>query len=792
MFDVLHAQVLGSGLASADLVVQYTASTDTTAPRTAYLSTPYPVFHGKPGAFAVSFANGAEDTTVERVDLEVPGGYDFTHNGGMGAQLFAPGAPMNLDGTGDGAWEWIDAKHVAWTGSRDVASGTATSWRVGINITSDESVTTAIDETFRSLPEVNASFANGFSMRSARWGSVPGLIHLDVPNATIQGAPPAEQHDGYPSLGLQHSNFTTRSTAFGTATGTASYNVTPAASHLVDLDTSIASSSFHVANRSVRLGSTVTTTGDLQSVMGEVAKNSPTNENLTVDLYSPASLGCHPTASWTWAAGALPLSRITAATVWHSAPDALLLGTSDMHVHLIRVAAGVPVTVWSQAVSAAPSQLVVANVGGLAKVFVGGAGMVTRIDLATGNVDWTTLTDPNLLKLSYNAPSDSLFVVTSQHVERRDLASGGVTRAIASGAADAFRDAIESPNGGLYVASTLHVSRFDASWTQDASLPLGGGALSSGPGGVLAEIEGGGAASVERIDPLTWQATPITTLSAVPQRIVSGDATGDASPDLVLAEEGPIITVVNGATLVAWTYSPPVGTLYYGQPFSSYDPQHQQLPQQGCSNELELESIGAGYDNDPDCKMGDAGTVAFTVNALAAANGYIEYSFAGDAGTGAVDLLDASGTKVWRRTGSQPSLPSVLILDTWNGEIAGGYGTEDGRAYLYRTAGDNQQVLQASPAGSVGKFSFSFPIPLGALFGTHLIVSTLSWDQTDPTSHATVHQAARLADWFEVVDVDGTPVEFPTYRVVAVLQDRAEPKHESCYQTASCADANEH
>ncbi|HWG91062.1 MAG TPA: hypothetical protein VNZ52_09475 [Candidatus Thermoplasmatota archaeon] len=79
---------------------------------------------------------------------------------------------------------------------------------------------------------------------------------------------------------------------------------------------------------------------------------------------------------------------------------------------------------------------------------------------------------------------------------------------------------------------------------------------------------------------------------------------------------------------------------------------------------------------------------------------------------------------------------------------------------------------------SLGRFSFNVHVPLGGLFGAHLVVAELSWTNpagaNPPQDLDLLKQAARLVAPFIVVDQDGREVLDPVYTVVLLQWERGE------------------
>lgn|GEM_PF-3993630 len=774
-FDVFHAQALNSSLAQADLVVKYPASTESTFPRTVYVSTPYPVFRGVPATFGVVFANGAENTTVTNVTIAIPGGYDLEHNRGLGAALFQTGWTVD---TGDGAWTGWDARHASWSGSRAVAGLDATSWSVDVPITADPSVTTALDAGFRNLPSVNASFPNGFSMTSSRWGSVPGILRLDVPNESVDAGatPPRGNADGYPhDAGSSGSSFDlVGSTARATARTTASYGLSAASSDVVQLQSSVANSTFNVSSRLVPLGQGVTLAGDLQSVLTTLAQEGAADANLTLDVYAPPSLGCVPTASWTWSAGSLPVASVNDVAVWHAggvAGDVVFAASSDGHVYEVLPGGA---SGWQAAAPATPTRLALQD----GRLFVGdSAGGVTALDPAYGTALWSASVGAGgVTTLAANATTGRLLVAAGPTLARLDAATGA--RAAAATLDSAVAQAQDAADGGAFALTqgTIHRLGADLGVAHSAALHQGVG-FAVGSAGVLTTRLAANANSQREtilLDPDTLDVLSATPDAKAVLLAGGGDATGDSVDDLVEAFEDATLRVVDGASGdEAWRYDPHGMGGSVGVPKPDprlYNPADGRPVPVDCRalgsvGPLSLGNAGAAT---AACASVDPADLQLSPVLVRASGGRVAYAYASREGVGVLSLLDAQGRALWQKGGQSGSLPASATLGSYATAPALLAGGQDGTVAAFSDA-SGDALLSAKPAAGVGRFAFTLRVPMGGFFGAHLAVATLSWTQGGAP------QSAQLVDWFEVVQPDGTPVTHPTYRVALVVQDRGGP-----------------
>ncbi|HWG91141.1 MAG TPA: hypothetical protein VNZ52_09880 [Candidatus Thermoplasmatota archaeon] len=92
---------------------------------------------------------------------------------------------------------------------------------------------------------------------------------------------------------------------------------------------------------------------------------------------------------------------------------------------------------------------------------------------------------------------------------------------------------------------------------------------------------------------------------------------------------------------------------------------------------------------------------------------------------------------------------------------------------------ESGEVAWSEPVGeSLGRFGFNIQVPLGGLFGAHLVVAELSWTNpagaNPPQDLDLLKQAARLVAPFIVVDEQGREVLDPAYTVVLFQWERGE------------------
>ena len=322
-YDVLHARLGNGSLGESSLVVTYPTSVERSLPRTVHPTVPYPLRPGTRALFGVAFANGGDKTVVTQVDLEIPGGYDVWRNDGEGAELFAR-ADFLRPSDQDGAWTWLDARHVRWTGSRVVEGLGASSWTVGVLVTDDAGEATSLEPAYSDGPSGKLTFSNGFEHVSRRWGAVPGVVRHDVPPASGPGA-----DDGYPwasAEGVDAVHAVQLSSVGATLRGTGRYEVSAAAGDLLRVQSALANSTFAVRERKVPVGGLLQSDADFESLVNELGRAGVADTTLTMEMYAPPSRGCAPTATWTRSSASMPLARVRDLAVW----DAEGVGITDL------------------------------------------------------------------------------------------------------------------------------------------------------------------------------------------------------------------------------------------------------------------------------------------------------------------------------------------------------------------------------------------------------------------------------------------------------------------------------
>lgn len=826
-FDVLHARLGNGSLGESSLVVTYPTSVERSLPRAVYPTVPYPLRPGSRALFGVAFANGGEKTVVTQVDVEIPGGYDVWRNEGRGAELFAE-ADVLRPSDQDGAWSWVDARHLRWEGERVVEALGASSWALGVLVTDDVGEATSVEPARSDGPEGRLRFGNGFEHRSTRWGPVPGVVRHDVPPASgpdaSDGYPWATADAGAVASGgpvTEHA-VEVRSVAASLA-GRGDYEVSPAAGDLLRLRSSLANSSFVVRERMVPVGGVLQSDADFESVVNELGKMGVADTSLTMELYAPPSRGCEPTAAWSRDSRSLPLARVRDVALW----DPLGVGQSDLFLvaedgQAYRVnAAGSPL--WSVPLGAKGVRLLAAEYGPADRRLFAASedGAVHRLDPATGAVVWSAQaaqgwgTLDGVSALAAQPSLDRVLVGTSLGaVVALDAATGARVPVPREDAASASPAAAPEGDGAVLRVEVAQADGARSAGSATSAASAGGTVpeavfvahgrvvrvLAASDLSVLAErrVEGGG-------DVVGFAVAPGRVLVATPGRTLvlalpdlspqgdgvahpsgavlaeAGDATGDGVQDLVVALKDRGLVAVSGASGgVAWSRveDPWVDLMPREVPFGALDPWRATRKGHVC------EKVAATYQSASvacawSSRRDQSEPLMLRVGAERT------YYARLDRGNPMLDALDQSGQRVAQKVLEQ--VPEAMAAGPWALEEAVAVAGTEGTVDVYRGEGSEwrRPALSVRPTDFVGRFTFFTPVPGGGFFGTHLLVATLSWTEggggegagagVEGEAVAGRVRQARLFDWFEVVGPDGRPVLEPSYRVVLVVQDRGDP-----------------
>lgn len=793
--DLITAKLGNGSLGESTLVVKYPTPTEQDLPRATYATTPYPLRLGTSAAFGAVFVNGGPEVNVRTLRLEVKGGYDLTHHHGMGAGIFHESTPEALNGTANGgAWRWVDNRTIEWNGDLVVPAGGVVDWLVGANVTEDASQATAVEPPGGHGVEGIVSFGNGFNTTSTTWGATPGVSRVVVVPDSLD-TPDADGYDWTtlaPGEQEEHT-ITARVTSSSASVMTnASYRVEADASDLVSVRTALANGSMRVQSRTAPVGSLSAVDVDVESAVTTLAANGIADSRIQVDLYTPLSLGCAPTRSWSRDASSLPVAGITSALIFDESGlgvPSVYAAAEDKNVYRITSTGA---TAWAKTHASVPTALAAATLGvGERALFVGEvAGKLTRRDLVlAGEEVWSTSVEPptlggstEVLAILANESDGRLLVQTPHVVQIRDAATGALIARRETGTlTDEYVQVAWAPAGGVYTLDTHRLSRLNADLEQEATFPIedaqGFGLTESG---VLVTR----GATTTRLDPTFL--TALDTIAHSGNAVVTsvGEATGDAIPDYVVALDSLVVQIVDGATgeiaqtrstllpdlesvgvdvpsfgpISLWSQGDNVGT-------GGVDPQYRPVtrgcpdssfpggtdPYEGCID-LQDPTNAKPYPLDVDADRGRV-LLAYQVGgfnklALWTCDAPDQRDFMFPAGV----VLTSVGLGAWAL-----DAPAILVA------------TNQGEITPYDAVTTHPHFV-AHPTRMVGRFTFNMRVPEGGFYGANLLITRLQW--TDP---ALGEREARLWDWIHVVSANGEPVSKPQYLLRLQLQSAEYP-----------------
>lgn len=760
-FDTVTATLSNGSAAESTLIVTFPVpAPERTLPITLHPTTPYPVGPGQEAIFGVALANGGADAiNVTQVDIEIPGGYDFEHNNGEGAPLFAGVTPVSPSE----GWTLESPKLIRWTSSagEPVAKFSAMQFVVKATITSDPSAETAIEPVGSDGPNITLGFGNDYVTSGASWGKSPGIVTLRVPPASkAEDAVDGNTSDGYPWPSLPAVGGEDRSfVAYANDTmahlrKVGSYTVSASSSDVVNLETAMANATLEAQQRKVPVGTTTWVEGDFESLITTLQQLGVAS-TLTLDLYAPPSLGCAPTASWDVKVSDLPGSGISAVLVRDiDGIPAALVGTEDGYLYRVGLS-GAPV--WGKQLAGAPTALsTIQTSNGDDYILAGTSG---------GKLQWLDAEEGTLIH------TESVVVGsgTTSVSPVREIVTDGTTILAAAGRdlvrfgelggevagheflADIVDIAVAGDDYDILTLSELSRTTHMLAPTTLAQPPLptmGGVALAVSDGLVMVAWDGG----VEARDRSTnaqvaWHPSEHTIT-----RAAEGSATDDDITDLVYARSDSTVAAVSGADgSIAWIEN--------NLAWNHFGGVEDLLPPEA-GEEMDCVPLRepASYTTPILCGgSADDGPLAV------AAGGQ----------TALVGLPDGAGSRLFKRDSggttdldSYASRLSAVGSGSWLGAPAFVAGDSAGTARIYPAVGDSIQ-MQASDR--VGRFSIPIHIPLGGFFGSNLVVATLSWDLGGTPMEA------KLVDWFEVVAPDGSVVDNPIYTLGLTASQRDRP-----------------
>jgi len=767
-FDVITARLSHGSLAESNLIVTYPVpSTERSLPRVLAPTTPYGMRAGSEAVFGAALANGGHEIRVSSFSIEIPGGYDLAMHQGDGAPLFAsvlqgPGKSKPPSGWSVSA----DGKRVWWQAAepRDVVvveDLKATDFWATVVISD---APTSIQPVHYDGPNVTLRFDNGYEATGRGWGKAPGIATLHVPPAS-RGDHDAlgPTADGYPwshadaALGGSRSVEAIARGPMSWLRGSGSYQLSPDGGEFVNLDNAFANASFEARTRKVPVGTLMRADGDLTSLVSKLTELG-FESTLRLDLYSPPSLGCEPTASWEISSAHLPASGIKHTLLWDAGlpTPSVFAATTDGYVYRID-AAGSPTWAYRAGGKAASLEKMDRGLAGRSLLVMGEDRVVTALRAADGRSLWDAALPPvrpgevtEAPRALYDPFRDVVVAYSGKLVQTLSPASGAPIAM--QEMRDEVVDAVASANGIVVrMRGGYALLGADLATSYEETVDTRGIAASA-TALLLARKD-----VVEAYDPSTRALLASTELPRDILRTTRGEATGDTVEDLVVVLDDHDIHVFDGATgAFAWSASPSL-TLASAVPTVVWPPADDIGLPGGSSCDV---LGGARRYGVPSPCNGDA---TGELRALAAGGrSVVMGKWIGAAAVASTS--ESAAVSDWEHV-RHDGAPSALSVGPWLTHTrAVAYGTANGNVVLY---GDDGTVLwESRPSDRAGKFSFYLVVPEGGFYGSHLLVARLQWDQ------AGTPQEARLIDWFEVVAADGSPVPRPAYRIALSVAPR--------------------
>lgn len=760
-FDVITASFGNGSLVEAPLVVKYPVALEGNLPQVVFPTVPYPMRPETVAFFGVTFANGGAAEVVTRVDVEIPGGYDLLRHDGRGAPLFRDDAfDLSLDESTDGEWVWLDARHVQWRGSRSVASGEVTGWMVGIPIAGVEAATSVEPPTSNGVVST-VSFENGFVSESRSWGNAPGVIrHRAPPAENATGATPATP--GYPWVPFGSQSFdVTLDGEFVRLESTGSLVTSSAGGLLFDVDSATDGARFEVMTRLAPLNSTVHVAADVESLVSALAEAGVRDVDVVVDLYAPLTSGCAPVQSWRGSTGSMPLGRVNAVDVWNAdGLDAIFVTGEDRKLHRVD-ALGEPR--WSASLDAPGTHLARATAAGVGAVVLVGTqhGSVSAV-LPTGVPLW------NASLAAAPGPAAAIVGLASSGGEVWAASATGRVVALDAATGAILRDAMASSramsaawlaDGTAFLLHDGSVSRVSSEGDVTSRAGVPGTWMTAAPAGVFVS----GDVTTMTLDPADLDHWGTATYGTTVRLGASADANLDGVMDHVLALGDGSLVVVDGAD----------GSEHHVDAPEVEFQTEQRLPSGGIFSPSDLvgfdciDTGGSDYGGCDDIVVPDLGTLdatarAFTPTLLAGTSAGLVYGWSIE-GAPFLELYDASFAVVWQKHLSMRKQVTAAAAGAYGATAdALATGGSDGIVTLW-SAPTGKREDDVSVTSFTGRFGLDFRVPAGGFYGTHVVVARIGWQD------AGLAREARLTDWFEVVEENGTVNPLPAYRVVLVV-----------------------
>lgn len=775
-FDTLHARLGNGSFGESTLVVQYPEPVDRDLPRQGFGTTPYPLRAGEPAFFGLAFANGGSATTVTDVTISIPGGYDVWANRGQGAALFAAGAEFDNVGPAGGSWRVDqDGKHVRWHGSLVVPALGAAWWGADFPITTDISQATSMEPDRGNGPIARLRFPNGYDASSTSWGQSPGVLRVRAAPASGASEP-----NGYPAVGRTFES--TIEGVRGALHAHGNYSTTPLGG-AAGMDSAASNATFRVTNRLAPLGSIMRADADLRSLTTRLAALGAAATTIPMELWAPGGDGCSPTKTWSVESSSLPTADIADMKTWGTLPvgKSVYVASSDGFVS--RLNPTTATAAWRSPVTAPKS---IAFVGASeadpnAAVVIAGGESVSSLAPLTGTPTWTTC-----IAISQTCGSglEGAALVATDGTSRiaatttwgglvmLDAADGRVVNtATSSTLTGNFTQIAFAPDGSLLALDTAagvaRLARFSAELAPIATL-TDSRMVGFAPSGN--QVFAGAAAEVWtlRLSDLTVVRTELTTAPVA--LVAAGDADGDGIGDAVFGLVGADLVIYFGSGNVA-AFDPrliaPASAKNVEWLFASVNDDFMEQCH-GYGDIYVYTTPGSHkeqeYVDNASCTLAGADSSAPLSIEVGPDGILYGYQHRGRN----LALLSPAGSLLWWQAYPPGKVASAHARGPWLAEpnavlVAYADGILEARSPTTGTIFASQPVTDF-----VGTFSVYLGVPSGSFFGSHVLVADLAW-----LDNAAQMQHVRLADWYEVVNPDGTPVIAPAYAVELRVRDES-------------------
>lgn len=772
-FDVLHARLSNGSFGESSLVIQYPGEFATELPRLAYATVPYPLRAGSKAFFGVAIANGGSNATVTNVTFAVPGGYDVWTHKGRGAHLFDRELlPTNTHSPDDvGVWKIWD-KNVSWSGKVELNAFSAEWWGADFPITQDAvNESTSVHPAWGTGPVASFSFQNGVVMNSSRWGQNPGVLELRVP-------PQTEEQTGYPTDG--NDSFGVRVLGANARLDARGNWSTTTLGSLTSLQSAVANASFRVSERAVPLGTASFAVADMRSLVSTLAAAGIQDSTVAVDLFTPPSIGCKPTLSWSSPSSGMPREGIVALEFWDplggALPDLFMIGDSGTVARLDSLSKA---PLWQVQLRSRLTALEFSRADPLEPALLVGdaGGLVHRLRAEDGAEVWRACVSPGCEVgwpvVSVSSRDDSgRFAASSSHgyvsvfevsdgsrVWSRKTTDDLLAPGFANFSSLYLRDdstvlALENPiAAGLprLVLVEPGAGSFVAVVPASRGFAVAGDLFYSGSGSTLRQFSSQTllASGVEH------------TFDQAISLVAAGDLDGDGVGDGVVAFDDMTVSVLTATGSVV-----PLEPNLAQTSENMWERTEFWAPAPCFRADGPAELV---FDALPPCPS----AFAFGSMPKALGSGALSLTVA-EQGVAYTYLLNVP-TLCWLTVSSSAcrglpvgGAPDAVAVGPWGSflppsSVMVGYsnGLLEAREKATGNVVDSQTLTDF-----VGTFSVWYDLPSGSFFGSHILVARLQW-----LDGAGQPQEVQLVDWFEAVDEHGEPVLNAAYRVSLLLND---------------------